>query len=334
MIWKYLKEKRSWLLLLVVLQLLLLLVVYLDASIPLMPMLYIILLNLLVCTAFVFLRYPKETRFYRNMEAWDQTYDLGVLGEAESPFEKVVQEAVITQTECYRQETSVNFQLLESEKDDLLSWIHEVKTPLTAMQLMIERLPDETLQKQLMYEWLRVHHLLDQQLHQKRIPFMRNDLFIEKVKLEPVLNKEIRALKSWCIPKGIGFDVSLTAEEVLTDGKWLGFMLRQLLTNAVKYSEACDILILSSERDGHVVLTVEDFGRGINPKDLPRIFDKGFTSTSGRQEGAATGMGLYLTKQVAEPLGINIQVNSALGQGTVFTLIFPRENEFVKIEGM
>lgn len=184
MIWKYLKEKRSWLLLLVLLQLLLLLVVYLDASIPLMPMLYIILLNLLVCTAFMFLRYPKETRFYRNMEAWDQTYDLGVLGEAESPFEKVVQEAVITQTERYLQETSVNFQLLESEKDDLLSWIHEVKTPLTAMQLMIERLPDETLQKQLMYEWLRVHHLLDQQLHQKRIPFMRNDLFIERVKLE------------------------------------------------------------------------------------------------------------------------------------------------------
>lgn len=336
MIRKYVLEKRSWLLLLISLQLIILFVAYVDAAIPFMPILYIVLLNMLVCTAFVFIRYPKETRFYKNMEAWDHTYDLAELGEGDSPFEKVVQEAVTTQTERYRRETSVNFQLLESEKDELLSWIHEVKTPLTAMQLMIERLPDETLQNQLMYEWLRIHHLLDQQLHQKRIPFMRNDLFMETVSLEPVLNKEIRALKSWCIPKGIGFDVSLAAEEVLTDGKWLGFMLRQLLTNAVKYSEASDILIESHERNGHVVLSIQDYGKGIAPKDLARIFDKGFTSatSTGRQEGAATGMGLYLTKAVAEPLLITIQVDSLPGQGTTFTLIFPRENDFLTVAGI
>ncbi|AIQ69621.1 sensor histidine kinase [Paenibacillus graminis] len=334
MIRKYIEEKLSWLLLLGGLQIIFLFVAYVDSSIPFLPVLYIVGLNVMVCTAFVFLRYHKETRFYQRMEAWDEVYDPSTFKEADSPFEKMVQEAVNAQTERYKRESSVNFQRLEQEKDDLLSWIHEVKTPLTAMQLMIERLTDETLKLKLMYEWLRIHHLLDQQLHQKRIPFMRNDLYIEMTRLEPVLNREIQALKSWCIPKGIGFDVDLTAEEVLTDGKWLGFILRQLLTNAVKYSENSDILIQSRETAGHTVLVIEDHGRGIDPKDLPRIYDKGFTSTIGRQEGAATGMGLYLTKQVAEPLLISIHADSIPGEGTTFTLTFPRKNDFLRITGM
>ncbi|MCE3201703.1 sensor histidine kinase [Paenibacillus sonchi] len=334
MIRKYIKEKLSWLLLLGGLQIIFLFVAYVDSSIPFLSVLYIVGLNIMVCTAFVFLRYHKETRFYQRMCAWDEVYDLSTFKEANSPFERMVQEAVNAQTERYRRESSANFQLLEQEKDDLLSWIHEVKTPLTAMQLMIERLTDETLKPKLMYEWLRVHHLLDQQLHQKRIPFMRNDLYIEMIRLEPVLNKEIQALKSWCIPKRIGFDVDLAVEEVLTDGKWLGFILRQLLTNAVKYSENSDILIHSRETAGHTVLIIEDHGRGIDPKDLPRIYDKGFTSTTGRQEGAATGMGLYLTKQVAEPLLIGIHADSMVGEGTAFTLTFPRKNDFLRITGM
>ena len=73
---------------------------------------------------------------------------------------------------------------LEQEKDELLSWIHEVKTPLTAMHLMIDRLDDETMKTHLTYEWLRIHLLLDQQLHQKRIPFIENDLYIENIDLE------------------------------------------------------------------------------------------------------------------------------------------------------
>lgn len=334
MIWKYIVEKRSWLLLLASLQLITIVVAYLDSAISLLPILYIVLLNTLLCLVFFFLRYLRETRFYRSLAAWDQIYELQAVLTPRSPLEQLVHEAVSAQTDRYKRESTMNVRLLESEKDELLAWIHEVKTPLTAMQLMIERLPDETLQRQLMYEWLRIHHLLDQQLHQKRIPFIQNDLFIAEVSLAPILNQEIRALKSWCFSKGIGFDVELEAESVLTDGKWLSFMLRQLLTNAVKYSEASDILIRSREQDGHVILTIEDSGQGIDPRDLPRIYDKGFTSSRVRQEGAATGMGLYLTRQVAEPLQISIQADSVPGEGSVFSLTFPRENDFQRLSGM
>jgi two-component system, OmpR family, bacitracin resistance sensor histidine kinase BceS len=107
-----------------------------------------------------------------------------------------------------------------------------------------------------------------------------------------------------------------------------------LLTNAIKYSQASDILIRSYNKEGQFCLEVKDTGRGIDPKDLPRIFDKGFTSTANHRELASTGIGLYLAKKAALPLFIKIDVRSILGQGTTATLYFPKQNEFVNLQGM
>ncbi|AIM16916.1 sensor histidine kinase [Neobacillus sedimentimangrovi] len=334
MIKKYLIERRSWILLVLFLEALTLVISYLDSAIPVLPILYIVFLSLLIFFIFLFYRYQKETKFFKSLQEWDNDLDVTRLADAESPFEKIIETSVINQTELLKRESSYNLMTLEQEKDDLLAWIHEVKTPLTAMSLMIDRIEDEKLKASLTYEWLRIHLLLDQQLHQKRIPFMENDLYIEKTDLKAVIFKEIKALKSWCMQKGIGFEVNLEGAEVLTDAKWLAFILRQLLTNAVKYSEASDIFIKSYGKDGHTILEIKDYGRGIDPKDLPRIFEKGFTSTTAHQDRASTGMGLYLAQKAAEPLRIHIHVDSILGEGTTFTLTFPKKNEFDHITGM
>lgn len=330
----YIRERLSWILFFVFLQLLFLFIAAVDSQIPFLPILYIVFLSVLFFLVFLFVRYNRETKFYKSLQAWDDTYDLAAISEPEHPFEAIAMDILSLQTERFKKESSMRLMEIQGEKDDLLSWIHEVKTPLTTMQLMIERMEDETLKAQLQYEWLRIHLLLDQQLHQKRIPFIRNDLLIEEFALEPIIFQEIRALKSWCMQKGIGFDVSLEVTEVLSDAKWLGFIIRQLLTNAVKYSNASDILIESDLTDDHVRLAIQDAGRGIDPKDMPRIFDKGFTSTTSHQDSAATGMGLYLTQKVADALLIRIQVESRLGIGTTFTLIFPKRNDFVSMTGM
>ncbi|MCT1398239.1 sensor histidine kinase [Paenibacillus sp. p3-SID867] len=330
----YIRERLSWILFFVFLQLLFLFIAAVDSQIPFLPILYIVFLSMLFFLVFLFVRYNRETKFYKSLQTWDDTYDLAAISEPEHPFEAIAMDILSLQTERFKKESSMRLMEIQGEKDELLSWIHEVKTPLTTMQLMIERMEDETLKAQLQYEWLRIHLLLDQQLHQKRIPFIRNDLLIEESALEPIIFQEIRALKSWCMQKGIGFDVSLEVTEVLSDAKWLGFIIRQLLTNAVKYSNASDILIESDLRDDHVRLTIQDAGRGIDPKDMPRIFDKGFTSTTSHQDSAATGMGLYLTQKVADALLIRIQVESKPGTGTTFTLIFPRRNDFVSMTGM
>ncbi|ANB56433.1 histidine kinase-, DNA gyrase B-, and HSP90-like ATPase family protein [Anoxybacillus sp. B7M1] len=334
MIKKYIMERKSWIFFFLFMQLFILFVSYLDAAISLRSAFYIVFLLTIMLILFVIVRYKKETKFYKSLEEWESDLDLSNVLHAESPFEKMVESTLVNQTNLLKQSAWENRVSLEEEKDELLSWIHEVKTPLTAMHLIIERVEEEKIKSQLSYEWLRIHMLLDQQLHQKRIPFMENDLYIEHVELKPLIFKEIKALQSWCMQKGIGFDIELEVPSVLSDAKWLSFIIRQILTNAVKYSESSDIVIKSSMQKGHVQLEIRDFGRGIDPKDLPRIFDKGFTSTTAHQDQAATGMGLYLAKKAAEPLLIDIDVQSQLHEGTTFTITFPEKNEFVRITGM
>ena len=334
MIRLFLRERLSWILFFIFLQLLVLVMGYLDASVTFRSAVYIVFLSTLFFILFIVARYIKEVRFYKHLTNIGTSFDNTELPEASSPFESIVSERMAEQNQTSKQQLNKLQISVEQEQDDILNWIHEVKTPLTTMQLMIERTEDPTLRSQLMYEWLRIHLLLDQQLHQKRIPFIQNDLYIEKIYIEELLFQEIKSLRQWCIQKGIGFDVSLETEKVLTDAKWLGFIIRQLLTNAVKYSEASDICVRSVTVNEVTTLTIEDFGQGIDTRDLPRIFDKGFTGTANHQDHAATGMGLYLAKQVTESLLIDIRVESMLGKGTRFILTFPLENELIRIASM
>ncbi|MCM3124307.1 MULTISPECIES: sensor histidine kinase [unclassified Mesobacillus] len=329
----YLKERRSWILLFLLLQFLAVFIAYIDSAVSLTSILYYVFLSLIIFMIFLVMRYQKEMKFYQELEEAQDTMDFSHR-EFLSPFERMAAESITRHFEGLRNKVSENERMLDEEKDELLSWIHEVKTPLTALSLMIDRLEDQRLKKEMTYEWLRIHLLLDQQLHQRRIPFMENDLYIERTDLESVIFGEVKTLQSWCIQKGIGFDFDLESKEVMTDAKWLAFIIRQLLTNAVKYSERSDILITSDQRNGQTILEVADTGRGIDSRDLPRIFEKGFTSTAHHQDNAATGMGLYLARKAADSLKIKIDVESAPGKGSTFKLTFPKSNDFVRITGM
>lgn len=330
----FLKERKSWISFYVFLHAFIIFVAYLDSSIPVTSIIYIVFLSFLMFVIFLIARYQKETRFFKGLDEWENTLDLSQIPPTDGPFEEIIKKSVYQQTELLKNQINQHQQSLEYEKDQLLAWIHEVKTPLTAMHLIIGRLPDEKTRAGLTHEWLRIHLLLDQQLHQKRLYFIENDLFIEKLDLHALLIPEIKTLQSWCIQNGIGFDINLSEREILTDAKWLAFILRQLLTNAVKYSTHSDINIRSFKQNGHIVIEIQDFGRGIEPRDLTRIFEKGFTSTSTHQDHAATGMGLYLAKKAADSLFIQISVQSTPGIGTTFSLTLPNRNDFVRITGM
>ncbi|MEC1259005.1 sensor histidine kinase [Bacillus swezeyi] len=331
MIKAFFTERRSWIAMFLFQQVLMLFIAYVDSSIPLTPILYMVYVSILIFIVFVLIRCRKETAFYKSLKAWENNLDVTNISEAETPFESIIERSITGQTEQLKQSATRHRLALENEKDELMAWIHEVKTPLTAMHLIIERTEDQSLKSQLAYEWLRIHLLLDQQLHQKRMSFIENDLSIEVLELKSLIFKEIKDLQSWCIQKGIGFDIQLAAEEVLSDAKWLSFIIRQLLTNSVKYSEASDILIRSYEQGEQVHLEVEDFGRGIDPKDISRVFDKGFTSTTEHHDQTSTGMGLYLAKKAAKQLLIQIEVYSTPGAGTTFTLIFSKRNELAQV---
>lgn len=334
MIRRYLIERGSWIFLFLLQQIIFLMIAYLDPSIPLSAVGYVVFISLIVFAIFLFYRYQKETAFFHQLEERENDFDLSNMSLPSSPFEKIIENSITEQTKHLKRTASENRMLVEQEKDDLLAWIHEVKTPLTAMHLMIQRMDDTPLKGDLTHEWLRIHLLLDQQLHQKRIPFIKNDLYMEVTELETLLFSELKTLQSWCIQKGIGFDFDLQVPHVLSDAKWLAFIVRQILTNAVKYSRSSEIIINSYNSNDRNYLTIQDFGRGIDTKDMPRIFDKGFTSTTEHQDQASTGMGLYLAKKAADSLHIQLSVESKRNEGTTVTLAFPKRNEFDQTMGM
>lgn len=336
MLKRYLHERASWIAFFLLSQCLVLIVAYLDQSLPFSSLLYIVFLCSLLFVVFLMWRFRKECEYYRRLEEREANLDLDGLPAAESPFESVVEESMRRMVEEIRKVSTDHRMLLEQEKDDLLAWIHEVKTPLTAIRLILDRVEDSAIRDTLHYEWLRIHLLLDQQLHSKRLPFMERDLYIEKLELESIFFAEIKTLQSWCIQKKLGFDLRLECDHVLSDAKWLAFIVRQLLTNAVKYSPvgAGDIVLRTFTRDERTVLEVQDFGRGIDPRDLPRIYEPGFTSTTAHHDHAATGMGLYLARKAADALLIRMDVQSELDVGTTFTLTFPKANEMVRMTGM
>lgn len=334
MIKSYLCEKRSWIFFVLSLEMLLLLIGYLDTTLRFTSVLYIALLFFVIFIVFFIIRYNKETEFLKEIKEWHPSIELTSLKEAGTASENIFLNALKDQRMYYLHETNTQYTSIEQEKEAILTWIHEVKTPLTAMQLMIERVEDKKLGGQIMYEWLRIHHLLDQQLHQKRIDVIENDVYIEKLEIAPLLYNEIKGLQSWCFQKGIGFDIELRTEAVLSDAKWFSFIIRQLLTNAIKYSEESDISIRSFKKNEQICLEIKDQGTGIDARDLPRIFDKGFTSTRDHRNNAATGMGLYLAKQAADALKIEIEIKSVREKGSTFTLHFANENELLKISGM
>ncbi|MGG0658661.1 sensor histidine kinase [Rummeliibacillus pycnus] len=230
--------------------------------------------------------------------------------------------------ERYKNELTIQF---SEDRDQHLAWIHEVKTPLTALKLMIEDLPLAT-RKPLELEWLRIHLLLDQTLHTLRLRSIEQDTVLDKVSLYPVVLKEIKELQSWCFAKNLAIDVDDFEISVLTDQKWLSFIIRQILSNAVKYSHKGDTITIyvTKDEEGHQKLHMQDTGEGIDPADLPRIFQKSFTGSTGRKQSASTGMGLYLAHNSAKKLGIIIDVHSIVNEGTTFTITFPEANEFVK----
>lgn len=221
----------------------------------------------------------------------------------------------------------------EEKDDELLAWVHEMKSPLTAMKLMFNGVENYELKGKLEKEWLRMNLLLDQQLHVTRIQTMEKDSRLEPISLRSIVVDEVKAFQPWCLEKGLGVELDSVNGEVITDKKWLAFIVRQYLSNAVKYSPPNSVIEIESavSAQGHMLLKIRDYGQGIAAHDLPRVFRKTYTGSKGRKSAVASGMGLYLAKQAADYLGLKLYLQSEAGNGTTAVIQFPLENENAKM---
>lgn len=207
-------------------------------------------------------------------------------------------------------------------KEYIEQWVHEVKTPITAMKLICENHRSD-FTNELLVELERTNYFTRQALYYARGEHTEKDYSVREIRLFDVVHQAIAENKYLLLQYNVKIELNETETTVYSDEKWVCFILDQLIVNAVKYRSEQPILrFYTEQKDGEISLCVEDNGIGISESDLPRIFEKGFTGENGRNAAQnATGIGLYLCKKLCDKLGIGIAAASS-GTRTVLRLSF------------
>lgn len=215
------------------------------------------------------------------------------------------------------------------DKQDLLDyftlWVHQIKTPIAAMRLLLQA--EETSQSAaLSAELFKIEQYVEMVLQYLRLGSETTDFVFKSCDLDGVIRQSVRKYARLFILKKLQLDFRESGIEVLTDEKWLSFVIDQILGNALKYTNAGTVSIYTEEN----ALIIEDTGIGIRPEDLPRVFDKGFTGFNGREDKKSTGIGLYLSKRITNQLGHTLSITSTPGHGTRVRVGFKPAGTFME----
>ena len=241
----------------------------------------------------------------------EQSLETADLPKAETPLEKIYQEIIRDQEKRCQREQKESREKLVRSREYYTRWSHQIKTPIAAMELLLQEEPADV--RALKRELLKTSQYVEMALSYQRMEGDGNDLVIQRYELRPVVMQAVKKVSPLLIHKHISFSAGDLSGEVLTDEKWLVFVLEQLLTNASKYTKEGGSVRIGQENG---LLVLRDTGIGIRPEDLPRIFEWGYTGYNGRLDKRSTGVGLALVKQVMEMLGNKIEIRSVLGEGT------------------
>ncbi len=195
-------------------------------------------------------------------------------------------------------------------------WAHQIKTPIAAMRLLLQQ--PELDRGSLEAELFRIEQYVGMVLGYLKLEGDSNDFVLRKRRLDDVVRGCVRKYARLFIIKKLPLNFEETRMTVLTDDKWLAFMIEQLLSNSLKYTSQGEIRIYA---DGKA-LVVEDTGIGISAEDLPRLGERGFTGYNGREDKKSTGLGLYLCRRICAKLGHKLVIESTPDVGTRVKILF------------
>ena len=200
-------------------------------------------------------------------------------------------------------------------------WVHQIKTPIAAMNFLLDN--EEVDQKILQQELFKIERYVEMVLTYIRLDSISSDYVITKINLDEVVKDSVKKYATIFINKKIKLNYVSHETMVISDKKWLSFAFEQILGNSVKYSSTGGEITIETYENK---LVIEDNGMGIKEEDLPRIFEKGFTGFNGRYEKKSSGLGLYLCKKTLDKLGHHIEISSKVGEGTRIEITFPKED--------
>ena len=221
--------------------------------------------------------------------------------------------------EKQRQASAMDLRMSDMQ-DYFTLWAHQIKTPIAAMRLILQTKPENSAME-IEGELFRVEQYVEMVLNYLRLDSDSTDFVFRTCALDDIIRQCVRKYAKQFIRKRIRLEYEGTALQVLTDEKWLCFVIEQILSNALKYTSAGSIRIFTQGE----TLVIADTGMGIAPEDLPRVFEKGYTGYNGRTDKKATGIGLYLCKRILNRLGHEVSISAQVGKGTRVSIDLSRE---------
>lgn len=270
------------------------------------------------CLYFIFSYKKLKSYFSKLLDVWDTLEEKNMICEfIEKPEKnelKILYNIIIESGLTINNKLAQISKTEQSYREYIEQLVHEIKLPISVIKIIADKndTPDYHSTKE---EIEKIEGYIEQVLYYARSSNVENDFFITETDLYSVIRTVLKKHRNQLISKDISISLSNEHCTVLTDGKWLGFIISQLLDNAIKYSDNDnpEIKILTYTNGTKVTLSVMNNGLMIPAEDIGRLFDKGFTGQNGRNIQHSTGMGLYLVKYLSAALGHSISVKSENG---------------------
>ncbi|MDD3412087.1 MAG: sensor histidine kinase [Eubacteriales bacterium] len=277
----------------------------------------------LLAVAFVlaFVRFlPKQMRLWDALR--DLPPDAEDVPEAQGMLEESYRELAVRYQRA-QNEAETRAAAAERERVDYYTlWMHQIKTPIAVISLMAQT--DSPIDRELLkQELFKVEQYADAALSYQRLQSLHRDLDLVEAPLYPLCCSVVKKLRPLFLYRQISPRLEPFEGTALTDVKWLGMAMTQVLTNALKYTPAQGYVAIRLDSPG--VLVIEDNGIGIRAEDVPRVFERGFTGRIGRDTEKSTGIGLYLCREACRKLGHKVRLESEQGKGTRVTFDLRRD---------
>lgn len=250
--------------------------------------------------------------------------------------EEIIYKVTDNKDKKYDFKTKEYEEKLSDMEEYISKWVHEIKLPITALNIISEDIEDYTVASSVKNETEKINFLVNSIIYGSRATVASEDIFIKEENLGDIVKKSIKNNSFFLIKNKIEVVVRNLNYNVYTDGKWIIYVIDQLINNAIKYSkEDGKIEFYAEDNKDYIKLNIKDNGIGIAKEDIDRIFNKGFTGSNGRNKVyKSTGMGLYFTKKVLNKLEQEVTVESIKGEYTLFNIYFYKISDYLKVTKM
>lgn len=275
--------------------------------------------------------YLKKRAFYNmlknNLKELEKKYVvIETLDEPDFIEGKILKDTIYDINTSTRDEVNKLYYSVSEFRDYVEMWIHEIKLPIASLVLMNYNGTSDSIKQGIALK--KLENYVEQILYFVRSDTPEKDYIMKTVNLEKVVNQVVKDNKELLIGSKIQIKKDNTNKDVVTDSKWLNFIVGQIISNSIKYKKDKNsyIRFVSIEENDKIIFMIEDNGIGIPKGDVARVFDKSFTGENGRVGNKSTGMGLYISKKLCDKLGHKIEIESKQNEYTRVYISFGKNN--------